>query len=123
PRRSSDLREQVVQWMCDAPARVWGITGKGRIAPGYDADLVLVDLAARRTIRDAEQYTKCRWSPRDGVTLTGWPLTTWVGGRRVFDRRDAGRAAFDESLRGRKPTFDHQRGGYWNTADGIGISG
>jgi dihydroorotase len=34
----------VVEWMCDAPARVWDIVGKGRIAEGYDADLVLVDL-------------------------------------------------------------------------------
>ncbi len=33
--------EQVVHWMCDAPARVWDIVGKGRIAEGYDADLVL----------------------------------------------------------------------------------
>ncbi len=30
--------------MCDAPARVWDIVGKGRIEVGYDADLVLVDL-------------------------------------------------------------------------------
>jgi dihydroorotase len=111
--------EQVVHWMCDAPARVWGITGKGRIAPGYDADLVLVDLQAQRTIRDAEQYTKSRWSPWDGVTLTGWPVSTWVGGRRVFDRR-AGRAEFDDSVRGEKPQFDHDRGGYWQTNSGIG---
>ena len=41
--------EQVVQWMCDAPARVWDIVGKGRIAVGYDADLVLVDLQQRTT--------------------------------------------------------------------------
>ncbi|MCA9203135.1 MAG: dihydroorotase, partial [Planctomycetales bacterium] len=34
--------EQVVHWMCDAPARVWDIINKGRIAVGYDADLVLV---------------------------------------------------------------------------------
>ena len=36
--------DHVVRWMCDAPARVWDIVNKGRIAPGYDADLVLVDL-------------------------------------------------------------------------------
>jgi len=36
--------ENVVHWMCDAPARVWDIVNKGRIAAGYDADLVLVDL-------------------------------------------------------------------------------
>jgi len=108
--------------MCDAPARVWGITGKGRIAVGYDADLVLVDPRLKKTIHDHEQFTKSRWSPWNGVTLTGWPVTTWVGGRRVFDRRDGGLGNFDETVRGVKPRFDHSRGGFWATADGIGVS-
>ncbi|MFV0444507.1 MAG: dihydroorotase, partial [Planctomycetaceae bacterium] len=75
--------EQVVHWMCDAPARVWDIVNKGRIAEGYDADLVLVDLRRQATIRDAEQVTKSRWSPWDGVTVTGWPVRTIVRGRTV----------------------------------------
>lgn len=111
--------EQVVHWMCDAPARVWGITGKGRIEPGYDADLVLVDLTQGRTIRDAQQQTKSRWSPWDGVRLHGWPTSTWVGGRRVFARQDE-QVWFDPAVRGTKPRFDHSRGGYWNTPGGIG---
>lgn len=111
---------QVVSWMCDAPARVWGITGKGRIEVGYDADLVLVDLNMKKTIRNQEQFTKTRWSPWDGVTLTGWPVTTWVGGQRVFDRRDGGLGKFDERVRGVKPRFDHSRGGFWATPNGIG---
>jgi dihydroorotase len=102
---------QVVHWMCDAPARVWDLVGKGRIAVGYDADLVLVDLARTHTIRNAEQQTKCGWSPWDGVTLTGWPVRTWVAGREVF--RDG---RFDETVRGTAVRFDHARGGYWATA-------
>ncbi|MBA3314771.1 MAG: dihydroorotase [Planctomycetota bacterium] len=100
--------EQVVHWMCDAPARVWDIVGKGRIAEGYDADLVLIDLAKTATIRDEEQVTKSRWSPWDGVTLTGWPTHTWVGGRLVYAE-----GRFDEAVRGREAFFDHSRGGYW----------
>lgn len=111
--------EQVVHWMCDAPARVWGITGKGRIHPGYDADLVLVDLTQARTIRDAQQQTKSRWSPWDGVSLHGWPTSTWVGGRRVFALQGQ-QVWFDQAARGTKPRFDHSRGGYWNTPGGIG---
>ncbi|MEO1526787.1 MAG: dihydroorotase [Planctomycetota bacterium] len=107
---------QIASWMCDAPARVWGILGKGRIQTGYDADLVLVDLERKKTIRDAEQHTKSRWSPWDGVELMGWPIATFVGGHRVFDAENG----FDESFRGDKLRFDHQRGGYWNTPDGIG---
>lgn len=108
---------QVAHWMCDAPARVWGVTGKGRIEVGYDADLVLVDLAEKRTIRDQDQHTKSRWSPWDGETLTGWPVRTWVSGRQVW----CAASGFDEAARGTKPRFDHTRGGYWSTADGIGV--
>ncbi len=107
---------QLAHWMSDAPARVWGILGKGRIAIDYDADLVLVDLAKKQTILDERQHTKSRWSPWHGTILTGWPITTWVGGHRVFDH-----GQFNESARGLKPTFDHTRGGYWRTKDGIGV--
>jgi dihydroorotase len=100
--------EQVVRWMCDSPARVWDIVDKGRIEPGYDADLVLVDLNKIITIRNAEQETKCRWSPWDGVTLTGWPVRTWVRGCEVF--RDG---QIDEAVRGEEARYDHSRGGYW----------
>jgi dihydroorotase len=102
--------DQVVHWMCDAPARVWDLVGKGRIAPNYDADLVLVDLNKSQTIRDAEQETKCRWSPWNGVTLTGWPVRTWVMGQTVFAD-----GKFDDTVRGSEIRFDHGRGGYWKT--------
>jgi dihydroorotase len=100
--------EQVVQWMCDAPARVWDIVDKGRIEEGYDADLVLVDLNRRHTIRNAEQLTKCGWSAWDGVELVGLPVRTWVRGQEVF--RD-GRT--NDAVRGVAAQFDHARGGYW----------
>ena len=102
--------EQVVAWMCDAPARVWDIVDKGRIAAGYDADLVLVDMHKTATVRDDEQETKSGWSPWHGETLTGWPVRTWVMGHEVF--RDG---RFDETRRGREATYDHARGGYWRT--------
>lgn len=102
--------EQVVRWMCDAPARVWDMVGKGRIAVGYDADLVLVDMNKSAQVRDDEQWSKCRWSPWHGVTLTGWPVRTWVMGREVFREGQC-----DESVRGHEIQFDHARGGYWAT--------
>ncbi|MBI1290417.1 dihydroorotase [bacterium] len=102
--------ERVVQAMCDAPARVWDMVGKGRIAEGYEADLVLVDMNLRRTIRNAEQETKCRWSPWDGVTLHGWPVATWVGGRPVFRN-----GVLDDAARGTEIRYDHSLGGYWAT--------
>ena len=102
--------EQVVEWMCDAPARVWDIVDKGRIAVGYDADLVLVDLQKQAVIRNEEQITKSKWSPWHGEALTGWPVRTWVMGREVFRE-----GKFDEAHRGHEAQFDHARGGYWAT--------
>jgi dihydroorotase len=103
--------EQIVAWMCDAPARVWDIVNKGRIEVGYDADLVLVDLNKTAVIRDEEQETKSQWSPWHGQAITGWPVRTWVMGHEVF--RDG---AFDDSHRGSQAQYDHARGGYWGTA-------
>ncbi len=102
--------QEVVRWMCDAPARVWDIVDKGRIAVGYDADLVLVDLHLKKTIRHEEQVAKCRWSPWHGQQLTGWPVRTWVMGQLVYCD-----GQFDENCRGHEARFDHARGGYWAT--------
>jgi len=102
--------QQVVHWMCDAPARVWDIVGKGRIASGYDADLVLVDLERTAEIRNENQVTKCGWSPWHGTQLTGWPVRTWVMGQEVY--RDG---EFEDAQRGHEAQFDHARGGYWAT--------
>jgi dihydroorotase len=102
--------EQVVHWMCDAPARVWDIVDKGRIAVGYDADLVLVDLEKEQRIENARQETKCKWSPWDGQVLRGWAVRTWVMGRQVFRE-----GRFDDSRPGTEARFDHARGGYWAT--------
>jgi dihydroorotase len=44
------------------PARVFGIEGKGRIAEGADADLVLVDRARRQTITNAWIRSRCGWT-------------------------------------------------------------
>ena len=102
--------QQVVHWMCDAPARVWDIVDKGRIEVGYDADLILVDMDKRATVLDENQQTKCRWSPWHGTELQGWPVRTWIMGHEVFRNGD-----FDESHRGAEAVFDHSRRGYWNT--------
>ncbi len=67
--------------MSDAPARVWGLVGKGRIAAvRLRCDLTLVDLKLRKTITNETQFTKTRWSPWAGQTLVGWPVRTLVGG-------------------------------------------
>ncbi len=100
--------EDLAGWMSDGPARVWDIVGKGRIEPGYDADLVLVDMAEEREVRNERQRSKCGWTPWHGTRLQGWPVRTWVGGRTVFAN---GRV--DTEPLGGELVFDHERGGYW----------
>ncbi len=53
------------------PARLFGIAGKGRLAVGYDADLTVVDLKRRETIRDAWIESRCGWTPYDGRAVNG----------------------------------------------------
>jgi dihydroorotase len=64
--------------------RVFGTAGKGRMAEGYDADLTLVDLNARRVITDDQQASRCGWTPFDGFEAKGWPMATIVRGRQVM---------------------------------------
>ena len=104
--------QDLAGWMSDGPARIWDIVGKGRIAPGYDADLVLVDMAMEREVRNEDQHCKCGWTPWHGTRLSGWPVRTWVGGRTVFAD---GRVATEP--RGEEIVFDHARGGYWATQE------
>lgn len=65
-------------------ARIFGIAGKGRIALGYDGDLTVVDLEAKRVIRDLWIASRCGWTPFDGMKVTGWPVATVIGGRQVM---------------------------------------
>ena len=66
------------------PQRLFGITGKGRIAVGYDADFTIVDMKRSVTISDLWIASRSQWTPYDGKTVTGWPVGTIVRGRRVM---------------------------------------
>ena len=78
--------EDIARLCCEGPARVYNIAGKGRIAPGFDADLILVDPDAEWVIGDKPLFTKCNWTP-----FMGWPVRGAI--RRAFVR---GRLAFDD---------------------------
>lgn len=91
---------QVVQWMSKAVAVAYGIPNKGEISPGYDADLVLVDLKNYREVKREEVLSKCGWSPFEGWNLTGWPVTTIVGGEVVYDHGQV-----NTQIRGQALTF------------------
>ncbi len=75
--------QRLVDLTSAGPARVFGIEGKGRIALGFDADLSIVDLRARRTIRHDWIASLSGWTPYDGRVVKGWPLHTVVRGQCV----------------------------------------
>jgi dihydroorotase len=75
---------RLVDLTSHGPSRIFGIARKGRIAVGYDADVTAVDLKRRETITNAWIGSKSRWTPYDGVSVTGWPVGTIIRGRRVM---------------------------------------
>jgi dihydroorotase len=76
--------QRFVDLTSHGPQRLFGLRAKGRIAVGYDADLTIVDMKRRETIRNAWIESRVGWTPYDGVTVTGWPVGTFVRGRRVM---------------------------------------
>jgi dihydroorotase len=76
--------ERLVDLTSAGPARIYNVAGKGRIAVGYDGDLSIVDLKAKRTIEAKQQATRCGWTPFDGMAVTGWPKATIVRGQIVM---------------------------------------
>ncbi|MFA6140585.1 MAG: dihydroorotase [Hyphomicrobium sp.] len=76
--------ERFVDLTSHGPQRLFGIRGKGRIAAGYDADFTIVDLKRAETITHAKVASRAGWTPYDGKRVTGWPVGTFVRGRRVM---------------------------------------
>jgi dihydroorotase len=76
---------RLVELTSAAPARLFHLAGKGAIAAGLDADLVLLDPAAE-TVVDAERLeTKARGTPFAAWTLPGRIEGLWRRGERVIE--------------------------------------
>lgn len=83
---SGDLSlEKLARMGSERPAELYGVAKKGKIAPGYDADIVLIDLAAQQPVNQDWLQSKCGWSPFEGQTLPGKISHVWVNGREVVD--------------------------------------
>jgi dihydroorotase len=96
-RRGDIALERVVAAGCERPAEIFGFTKKGRIAEGFDADLVLVSERELVRLTAADLLTKVGWSPFEGHLVAPRPDAVWVGGRLVAQ---AGRIVGDD-VRGR----------------------
>ena len=76
--------QRLVELLCHAPARIYGMVGKGWLSPGFDADLTLVDMGAKRTIQHDQMASRCGWTPFDGMEVHGWPTATIIRGHVVM---------------------------------------
>ena len=90
---------RLVEVLATAPARVVGMyPRKGVLAVGSDADVVIFDPNARRTIRAADLHSACDYDPYEGWDVMGWPEVVIARGEIVFERGElragAGRGKF-----------------------------
>ena len=76
--------EQLVDLTSHGANRLFQLADKGRLAEGYDADLTIVDLKARRTIRHDMMASRVGWTPFDGMEAKGWPMATIIRGTVVM---------------------------------------
>ena len=75
----------VVRMTSEAPAKIWGIYGqKGNLQQGADADITIVDMNAKKTIRASELHSKSKTSPYYGMDVKGLPVATIVRGAFVM---------------------------------------
>jgi dihydropyrimidinase len=76
--------ERMVDLLATTPARLFGLGRKGAIEPGRDADIVLFDPSARRTIRTADLHHTSDYTPYEGLDVEGAVRSVFVRGRAVI---------------------------------------
>jgi len=95
--------ERMVDLLSTTPAMRFGLTSKGALEIGRDADIVLFDPSATRTVRASDLHHTSDYTPYEGMAVTGVVRDVFVRGRDVIragsfvGRRGAG--AFVERQR------------------------
>ena len=73
--------------MSSGPAQVLGLDEhKGRLVPGFDADIVLVDTDHMFTIHADELHSKSKNCPYDGESFYGQVMMTIKGGKVTYQK-------------------------------------
>ena len=75
---------QLINLMCENPCKIFGIKNKGFIKVGYDADLTIVDMNKKVTIKNEMIASKCGWTTFHNYKVKGFPVGTIVNGILVM---------------------------------------
>ncbi|HEY3048900.1 MAG TPA: dihydropyrimidinase [Polaromonas sp.] len=104
-RRGRISLNQFVALTATNPARLYGLhPRKGTIAIGADADIAIWDINKEVTIRNDQLHHDVDYTPYEGMTVTGWPVTTLVRGEVVWcDGEVTGQAGHGQFLPCGKP--------------------
>jgi len=79
----------LVRWMAVGPAKIAGLTSKGAIAVGHDADLVAFAPDAEFTVEPGLLRHRHKLTPYLGQRLAGVVRRTWLRGQEVFSGTEA----------------------------------
>jgi dihydroorotase-like cyclic amidohydrolase len=94
--------ERLVEITASEPARFFGIEHrKGALAPGFDADFVVLDDRDTWTVRANSLHNLNRYTPLEGRALTGRVRATYLRGRCVYQRKPDGSELFASAGTGR----------------------
>jgi allantoinase len=97
---------RVAEWLSANPARLVGLdTHKGRLAPGFDADLCVWNHEEEWTVRVEDLHHRHKITPYDGQRLRGRVKRTYVRGQLVYDDGEFPAGPNGQLLR-RRTSFD-----------------
>lgn len=92
--------ERMVELMCHAPARLFGVRDRGFLRPGCWADIVIVSPRGPWTVTPEQVESRCGWSPMEGHTYRWRVERTLCNGQTVYDGRTV-----DDACRGMAVMF------------------
>jgi dihydroorotase len=91
---------RLIKLLAENPAKIFSLRSKAKLQPGYDGDLVLVDMKSRNRIDSSRFLSKAKYSPFDGFHTRGAVVSTIVGGSLVYSHGEmVGRPGYGSILR------------------------